>query len=221
MRVHGGVAVIIPTVAGREADLGRTTVAYETEPGVRVFPQYDHSTVGAGWTAGVERILAGQRWPDDEDRAGPDDWQPEFVMCGNDDMWPSLGWLAPAIETIDAGQTPCPVMWNSRGDLESAGAWQVLKPDGSEVPWTPLCFFRLDEWQHFGPIPPWHYYSDNYFATASIHLLHRPIVVRHAFRFTHTWAQPGRKDMSSAEGREHGRLYKQFRDTCERNARPR
>lgn len=204
MMRHGGVAVIIPTVPGREADLARTTAAYESELDARVYPQYGHTTVGAGWTAGVEALLARH----DHERAA----LPRYVQLGNDDMPPDPGWFDPAVEAMEAGFTPCPVMCRANGTIESAGSWEPdpEPADWTIVDWTPLPFFRLDEWRDVGPIPPIHYYSDNWFAAASIYRAQRDIVVRSAYRFLHTWAQPGRKQLNDPDALEARKLYDAF-----------
>lgn len=199
--VHGGVAVIVPTVPGREADLERTTRAYEAEPHVYVLPQYGHKAVGAGWRAGVEAVLE-----------RPQAERPEFVMLGNDDMPPLPGWLMPAIQTIDDGFTPCPVLWSEKDGLlglESAGRWGVYTSEGAIVGWAPMTMFRLAEWHLLGEMPPIHYWSDNWFSDASALRLGRPLRVTRGFQFTHTWAEPGRRSMDTPEGREHNRLYRQ------------
>lgn len=196
---HGGVAVIIPTVEGREAELARTTRAYEAEPHVYVFPQYGHKAVGAGWKAGVADLM--HREP-----------VPEFVMLGNDDMPPLPGWLMPAIATIDAGFSPCPVIWSERDGrlaLESAGQWGVYTAEGAVVGWAPMTMFRLDEWDRLGDMPEIHYWSDNWFSEASAWRIGRPMRVTRGFQFTHTWAEPGRRSMDGPEGKEHNRIYRQ------------
>lgn len=202
---HGGVAVIIPTVAGREHELLRTTDAYEAEPGVKVHPQYGYEAVGAGWAGGVYDLVHFNDHLED----GP---LPEFVMLGNDDMPPLPGWLMPAIAAIDAGFTPCPVIWSEKDGqlaLESAGRWGVYTTDGSVVGWAPMAMFRLDEWTRMGEMPPIHYWSDNWFSDASVMRLGRPLRLTRGFQFTHTWAEPGRRSMDSPEGKEHNRLYRQ------------
>jgi hypothetical protein len=213
MMRHGGVAVIIPTVPGREADLARTTAAYEAELDARVYPQYGHATVGAGWTAGVEALLAA---PDHERAA-----LPRYVQLGNDDMPPDPGWFDPAVEAMEAGFTPCPVMCRSDGSIESAGSWEPNPEpaDWTIVEWTPLPFFRLDEWTTIGPLPPYHYWIDNWFSAASIYLAHRDLVVRSAYRFTHTWAMPGRKSLHDAEAHAARKAYEVFLRECKRGHR--
>ena len=212
-RDYGGLAVIIPTVPGREGDLELTTAAFEWETfGVRIYPQTGHESVGAGWRAGTERLV---------DLARETGNAPEFVLYGNDDMRPiNSGWLVDAIEASDQGFTPCPVMWRPDGSVESAGAWQAFPVDWRRVDWTPLCWFRFDEYapvaadpaKAWGPMPDLHYYSDNYFATASELQLGRPIVVREAFAFEHTWAMPGRRALDGPEAKAHRKVWEAFRD---------
>lgn len=201
MMRHGGVAVIIPTVPGREDDLARTVAAYEAESDATVYPQYGHASVGAGWTAGVEALLNANGEPGVE--------LPRYVQFGNDDMPPDPGWLDPAVEAMECGFTPCPVMCRTDGSVESAGSWEPRpEPDDwTMVDWTPLPFFRLDEWHLVGPIPPIHYYSDNWFAATSIYVAARDIVVRTHYRFTHTWAQPGRKTLRDPDAIAARKLY--------------
>lgn len=204
MTRHGGIAVIIPTVPGREEDLARTVAAFEAEPDCKVFPQYGHSAVGAGWRAGVEALIS-------------EGLRPRYVLFGNDDMYPSEGWLDPAVEASLAGATPCPVMFSSTGELESAGAWKVHHPDWHVVHWSPLPFFRLDEWGVLGEgFPPIHYWSDNWLAVSSEYRLDRQIVVRHGFEFTHTWAQPSRQTLEDSAARAAGVLFNEFEADCKR-----
>lgn len=207
MTRHGGIAVIIPTVPGREADLERTVAAFEAEPDCKVHPTYGHTAVGAGWARGLDDYLAslGRKR------------RPRYVLFGNDDMWPSEGWLDPAVEASRRGYTPCPVMFNSKGELESAGAWKVHHRDWHVVHWSPLPFFRLDEWEVLGEgFPPIHYWSDNWLAVSAQYRLDRPIVVRHGFEFTHTWAQPSRQYLEDDAARAAGRLFNEFEADCKR-----
>lgn len=202
---HGGVIVIVPTVAGREEDLARTKAAYEAEPGVRMIAKYGQLAVGEGWRDGVQMALDLLEQPPTLEHV------PEFVMLGNDDMPPLPGWLAPAIEAIDAGFTPCPVIWTEKGGLlglESAGRWGVYTADEAIVDWAPMAMFRLDEWRHLGEMPPLHYYSDNWFSDASLYRLGRPLQLRRGFQFTHTWAEPGRRSLDGPEGRQHQAIYR-------------
>lgn len=205
MTRHGGIAVIIPTVEGREEDLARTRAAFEKELDCTVYPQYGHKAVGAGWRAGVEWLLA------------EDGVLPRYVLFGNDDMYPIDGWFDPAVEASLAGCTPCPVMFNSKGELESAGAWKVHHADWHRVHWSPLPFFRLDEWPVLGEgFPAIHYWSDNWLAVSSEYRLDRPIVVRHGFEFVHTWAQPSRQTLEDAAARAAGVLFNEFEADCKR-----
>ena len=197
MTRHGGVWVVIPTVPGREADFERTRAAFEAEPDARVISNAVHDepdwpgdlvfdAVGDGWRYLLERQL---------DRRPEDEW-PRYVQFANDDMWPSDGWLDPAVEAVEAGCTPAPLMMNSRGEVESMGVWGRRVADWTQGIWTPLPFFRLDEWRScFADFPPIHYWSDNWFAAASIYRADRPIVARTAYEFTHTWAQPRRQTL--------------------------
>lgn len=185
------VAVVIPTVPGREEELDRAETAFMMDAAsgeytVRVYVETGHASVGSGWNAGVDRILSRRVLP-------------EFVLLSNDDVHPHAGWFAAARRVSDQGGTPCPVCYRPDGSVESGGVFGRSLPSGSATDWTPLCFFRLDEWKRFGPLPSIHYWSDNAFSAASIITLRRAIIVEPLFAVTHTWAMPGRKSMSTPE----------------------
>jgi hypothetical protein len=180
------VAVIIPTIDGRQEHLARTVGAYtRTAPGARLIVEHGHPSCGAAWIAGADAV-AGQF---------------DYLHFGADDLEPHDGWLDVALETVDAGYIPAPLVYHPDGRLESAGIlgfgvyngphedWQLI--EGTTVP-----FLTAEMWEAIGMIDV-HYTTDLWCST--IGRRHGwETVIRTGMRFTHHTAQAGRN---------HGRAW--------------
>jgi hypothetical protein len=180
------VAVVVPTIDGRERWLERIRAAYwRTAPYAHVYVEKGHRSCGEAWLAGTKKA----------EQDGFD-----YLHFGSDDLEPQEGWLKPAIEAVDAGFIPAPLVFHADGTLDSAGLagfgqyrgpcedWQLV--EGTTVP-----FMTREMWERIGMIPV-HYCSDLYVSTVG--RKHGwETAIRTGMRFTHHVAP---------EGRDYGRV---------------
>ncbi len=175
------VAIIIPTVAGREQVFDQVLDAYaETRPTGWEFdlivPE-GHATVGEAWNAGSE------------------DADADYVFYTIDDAEPHPGWAQVATRTVDAGYIPAPRLEHADGTLESCGSmgFGVLLPDCPDRTPCRSCgvFFLKPEWvTEVGAFLPTHYaVDDDYAWRCSLNDIR--ILYRSDFRFTHYHEQRG------------------------------
>lgn len=173
------LAIVIPTVPGREEHLERCLQAYwRTAPDACVYVEHDHSSCGEGWIAGAAK-------------AEPFD----YLHLTADDLEPHEGWLAPAIEAVDKGYIPAPVITHPGGALESAGLAGFSMYAGPYVDWQPIeattvPFLTAEMWDAIGMLPI-HYCSDLWVS----HVGRRhgwETAIRDQMRFTHYTAPAGR-----------------------------
>lgn len=177
------VAVIIPTIAGREFDLTRCVNAYkETAPDAHRIIVRDRPSCGQAWIDGAEMAFRG---------GGKFD----YIHFTADDLEPHQGWLETAAETVEKGYIPTPLVYHPDGALESAGLrnfgcyagpfedWQVM--EGTTVP-----FLTRRMWERIGMIPV-HYTSDLWVSYQG-RLEGWETVVRTGMVFTHYNAPEGR-----------------------------
>lgn len=183
------VAIVMPTIAGREDHLERAMDAYErTAPDATIYLERDHPSCGAAWIAGAAR-------------ASEDGF--DYLHFGADDLEPHDGWLKVAVETLNAGLIPTPLVFHPDGRLESAGLknfgcytgpymdWQLI--DGATVPTV-----TREMWDVIGMIDI-HYCSDLYISTVARVKRGWETVIRTGMRFTHHTAPAGR-DYTRAPG---------------------
>jgi hypothetical protein len=175
------VAVVVPTVQGREEDLERCLRAYEaTAPDAKVYVEHDRLSCGEAWIEGAER-------------ASQDGF--DYLHFTADDLEPHEGWLEVAVETVDKGYIPAPLVYHPSGELESAGLANLGCYVGAHDDWmhiegTTVPFLTREMWDAIGMIPI-HYASDLWVSTQG--RKHGwETVVRTGMRFTHYTAQPGR-----------------------------
>lgn len=173
------VAIVVPTINGREEHVKRCVKAYQrTAPDARLIFEYNRPSCGAAWIAGASR-------------AGDFD----YLHFTADDLEPHDHWLDVAVETVDAGYIPAPLVFHPDGSLESAGLlgfgcyngphddWQFM--EGTTVP-----FLTREMWKAIGMIDV-HYCSDLLMSTVGRR--HGwETVIRTGMRFTHYTAQEGR-----------------------------
>jgi hypothetical protein len=173
------VAVVIPTISGRAEHLARCLDAYRrTAPNAQIIIERGHPSCGAAWIAGA--AAAGEF---------------DYLHFTADDLEPHDGWLQVAVETVDAGYIPAPLVNHPGGELESAGLlgfgcyrgphadWQLI--EGTTVP-----FLTRQMWEAIG-MAPIHYCSD--LLVSTIGRRHGwETAIRTEMRFTHHTAQAGR-----------------------------
>jgi len=173
------VVAVIPTIEGREADLKRTLSAYEaTAPEARVMVVHDRPSCGQAWLDGAEE-------------AGAFD----YLHFGADDLEPHAGWLEVAVETVDRGHIPAPLVFEPDGALDSAGLLGFGQYRGPYVDWqlvegTTVPFLTCEMWEAIGMIPV-HYCSDLW--VSAMGRRHGwETAVRTGMAFTHWTAPAGR-----------------------------
>jgi hypothetical protein len=169
------ITVVIPTVSGRETDLARCLDAYLTRSthDVELLTYLNFMTCAEGWNIGAS-VADG-----------------DYLHFSADDLEPHEGWDVAAIEAVEAGFLPAPRIVNPAGKLDYCGVHGVEMEDWARVQMSVIPFMPLSLWQQIGPVPPIHYYSDNYVSHRAA-LAGWPTVVRRGYEFTHHWAQPGR-----------------------------
>lgn len=193
------VAIVIPTVDGREADLDRCVAAYKaTAPDARLYIQKNRPSCGDAWLAGA-------------DQAEMDGF--DYLHLTADDLEPHPGWLDVAAETVDSGFIPAPLVYNPDGSLQSAGlagfgCWTGAYEDWGFIEGTTVPFLTRDMWKQIGMIAV-HYCTDLWVS----HQGRRygwETVVRTGMVFTHYNAMPGRDQGRAApDTREYLRLVQE------------
>lgn len=146
------LAVIIPTIPGREESLARTIASYRLpDSDIGIYPNSPSS--GAGWLRGTEEFVK---------RHG----EPDYLALTNDDC-ELIGDLEAAKEVCDAGLLPAPIVYNPDDSLQSAGGMigapgnllQSIGPDRSPVGFTTVPFMSWEQWKQIGMLEV-HYASD-------------------------------------------------------------
>ena len=154
------VAVVIPTIPGREMLLAQTEAAYSASRGVevRLYVVNGAQTIGEGWQAGREAVAAATLLPD-------------FVHLSADDVEPTPYALQAACNRADAGMGvyPSPRITNPDGTLHSCGTLGagMLMPevhDGHPAGSSPFPLLHTARLAQIPPIPPIHYYADDWMA---------------------------------------------------------
>lgn len=169
------IAIILPTVAGREAVFDRVLAAYAgTRPAGWEFditvPE-GHATVGDAWNAGTADVEA------------------DYVFYAIDDAEPYIGWAQVAVQTADAGYIPAPRLERPDGSLESCGSMgygQLLGECSDCTPCrnTGLIFVKSEWVGRIGEFLPIHFGADDdYCWRAAVH--GHPCVYRSGMVFTH------------------------------------
>jgi hypothetical protein len=175
------LAIVVPTIDGREEDLERCLGSYQaTAPDAKVYVEHGHPSCGVAWLAGAKRATA-------------DGF--DYLHLTNDDLEAHDGWLEPAIETVDRGYIPAPLVFHPDGSMESAGlqnfgCYRGPHDDWMHIEGTTVPFLTAEMWDRIGMVPI-HYCSDLW-VSAKGRKCGWETVVRTAMRFTHHTAQAGR-----------------------------
>jgi hypothetical protein len=175
------VAIVVPTVKGREADLRRCVESYRrTAPDATVYIAYDHPSCGEAWLDGAKRAA----------RKGFD-----YLHLTADDLEAHDGWLDIAVETVDEGFIPAPLVYQPDGTLESAGLVGfsmngIVNHDRQPIEGTTVPFLTREMWDAIGMVPL-HYCTDLWVSTVGRR--HGwETVIRTGMKFTHYTAPAGR-----------------------------
>lgn len=148
------IAVVIPTIPGREALYERTREAYRRTAGVTLITVRGRSTIGRAWNDGAQAAR---------------DTGAEYLHLSADDVEPSPGWALACIEAVDEGLWPSPRILNPDGSLHSCGTMGggMLMPDCADrtaCVASPFPFMRMRTWDAIGPSLAIHYYADDFLA---------------------------------------------------------
>ena len=175
------LAIVIPTISGREHWLERCLSAYErTTPDFYVAEVVkDEPTCGRAWNLGLNRAL--NRAPG-----------VSYVHFTADDVEPLDGWYEAAVESVRRDELPAPRILNPDGTLQSCGD-QFEHPDGTEAELARIPFATVAQMRCIGPIIETHYYTDNYFSFRG-RACGYPSRVNRRYSFVHHFAQEGRLD---------------------------
>lgn len=178
------IAVVIPTIRGREALLERTVASYRahTDHDIEVIVVRDRPTIGQAWDDGATAAL---------------DTGARYLHLSADDVDPCHGWDDAAITASERGHWPSPRITNPDGSLHSCGSMGggMLLPDcadGTPCGTSPFPFLRLADWRHVAPCLPIHYYADDYLAFRA-RLAGFEVVVARDYALTHHEGTVGRQ----------------------------
>jgi hypothetical protein len=177
------VSIVIPTIKGREDLFEQTLAAYKKSKPKTVDFEFikpmGYSTIGEAWGAGATKATG------------------QFTHLTADDVSPHDGWLDAAINATNRGEWPCPRIENPDGSLHSCGTLGsgcLLNecPDGTDCAASPFPFYRTERYVQIGPIPPLHYYADDYLGWKARSAGLTPKVCRD-YCLTHHEGKGGRK----------------------------
>lgn len=189
------IDVVVPTVEGREDSLARCIASYEenTAGGVLNFiVVHDEPTCGLAWMKGMEQSKA-----------------PYVHLTADDLEVTSPTWAGVCIETVDAGELPCPIVRRLDGSVESCGGnmnapaclISEMQPDRTPVDFTVLPFYSREQAERIG-MTAGHYMTD-VFASHRGRQLGYETVVRHGYELVHHRSDVGRREPDP----EDHRLY--------------
>ena len=173
--------MVVPTIAGREHWVERTTAKFEefTAKPFELLVLEDKELRGCGPV-----------WQEGADLAKGD-----YVFMAADDLEPrALGWDEAAIAACDRGVLPAPLIFYPDGRLQSCGEhWEMLDGDGEETSFTRAPFVSRAQLAKVGRQLPTHYATDNWVSwkcwQAGI-----PTVVTYGFDLIHHLAPEGRNE---------------------------
>lgn len=178
------IAVVIPTIPGREALLERTVRGYRenTARPVEIVAVRGRPTIGQAWDDGATTALTTAA---------------RYLHLSADDVIPHPGWDDAAITAAERGHFPSPRIFNPDGTLHSCGSMGggMLMPDcadGTPCGTSPFPFMRLADWAHIGPCLHIGYYADDYLSWRSRLAGLEPVVCR-GFALTHLEGTVGRQ----------------------------
>jgi len=142
------VAVIVPTIDGREAHYDRCARSYigcsYGSYTLRWIAERNRPTCGWGWQHGADRL------PDDA----------EFVHFTCDDIEALPGWAEAGIGALQRGVLPAPNIHNGHtGKPESFPYWGTEWPEGTFAGLCALPFLTRELWdKHVAPMMTAHYF---------------------------------------------------------------
>lgn len=178
------LALILPTIKGREERYDETLTAYRESIGsypVEIISPVDYPRVSIAWNKGVQALRS----------------EPQYLHFAIDDQVPDEGWLETAIETVETrpdwgtGFLPAADQRYPDGSHDSHGGLGFGHSLSAEaVDWTPcrttgIPFCSWDAWQRIGDFhPAIHLFTDDEWFWRAATLGHR-VVYREGYAFTH------------------------------------
>jgi hypothetical protein len=193
------IAVVIPTIKGREHLHERTVAAYRaTAPDHELvfYTARDYPTIGEAWNAGADEAALSRA-----SRLGG----PDYLHLTADDVEPQPGWLDAAIEAADQDFYPSPRIIRPDGSTEACGSMGggMLLADCSD--WTPCVtspfpFMRMENWTP-GACLPIGYYADDWLSHLARQAGLKP-VVRTSYCLTHLEGTVGRTPVVARAGQD-------------------
>ncbi len=192
------VAVIIPTIRGREHLLERTKQGWRDsldmdagDPPLRIVTVRDRPTIGEAWREGLSAAI------DQSDTQ----W---FVLAADDAYPEGPGWFHTCAGRAKAGVYPSPVILNADGTLHSAGTMGAgmlipgpVDTDDAPAGTSPFPFltrpWALEVWD--AGIPDVHYYADDWCAWLLRYRRRVDCRTVGAYRLVHLEGTHGRREM--------------------------
>lgn len=170
------LSVIVPTLYGREESLSRTLLSItETAPEeLELDVVRDYPSCSEAWQAGADLATG------------------DLLHFGADDLRYLPGWWQAARDICESGSIPAPLILNTDGSTQSCGAtMDALEPDGATTTLARVALtLSREQWEAVKPLPPLHYFAENYVAWAAARAGIR-IVVCHGYSFVHDLAMTG------------------------------
>lgn len=195
------ISVIIPTIQGREDLLVKCLASYEKTLASYTALGGNHELIVVG-----DKPTCGAAWNEGAARAKGD-----YLHFTADDIEALPGWwqgalsVANGVNQFATGDLPAPLVFNPDGSVQSCGgSWEQVEPDGAVTEFTRVPFLTRNQWERVGPVPPVHYYSDNY-VSAKARRLGIETRVCHRYQLVHHMSPVGRLDVSA----DDERLYRE------------
>lgn len=194
------LAVVLPTITGREESLQETLSAYrDTLPPRQPNFWYDILVVKDEETCG-EAWLQGLEWANN--------LAFDYIHFTADDIIPHQGWFEAAEYVISLGCIPAPKILNTDGTLQTNGGttqkhdWVELSEIApfSYVEFTNIPFLSVDLMAKIG-MPPIHYSSDIWISYVAWEQYDVATVFSPAYLFTHHRSPIGRGGSTGSEHR--------------------
>lgn len=187
------IAVVVPTIRGREHLYERTLAAYRATTidshTLTFYTARDYPTIGQAWNAGADQAL----------RADEHD----YLHLTADDVEPQPGWLEAAIEAADQNFYPSPRIIRPDGSVEACGSMgggMLLQDCGDWTPCvtSPFPFMRMEAWRPSACLPIG-YYADDWLSHLARQAGLRP-VVRTPYCLVHLEGTVGRTPVVARAG---------------------
>lgn len=164
------LAVVIPTISGREELLVACVASVLRTSPARVYVVEGSPSCGEGWQWGGDSAV----------RDGHD-----HLMLAADDIELKEGWWQACVAKLERRELPSAVVLNPDGTLQSCGGyWDGEYPDGALTHGTILPFLNLELWQACQPVAPFPHYCDVWISERAVAIGYQPVVCD-GFRFVH------------------------------------